>query len=169
MRKVILLWVLLSLISAIQTQNMQLEYGFCIQSNPMKKEVYLIDINEKKCQKSPLDINNKPISLKAIKDDFRNERIEIGKIIFNEDDFNRLNNSSVIATICINSKTKKIDAVSYRFRNMKKEEIERINIEKFAKYREMLINRITIQTLIFEDVIAEHGFIKQSFRVFYKD
>jgi len=165
MRKVILLWVLLSLISAIHAQNKQLEYGFCIQSNPMKKEVYLIDINEKKCQKSPLDINNKAISLKAIKDDFRNERIEIVKIIFNEDDFNRLKNSSVIATIYINSKTKKIDAVSFRFRNMNKEEIERINIEKFAKYREMLINRITIQTLIFEDVIAKHGYISQTFRV----
>ena len=57
------------------------------------------------------------------------------------------------------------NAVSFRFRNMSKNEIKSINIEKFEIYREMLKNRITIQTLIFEKEIVKHGHINQSFRV----
>ncbi len=165
MKKIIILGVLFSIPLGIQAQNNRIENGFCIQANPPRKEVYLIDINEMQCEESPRDINNITINLKAIEDNFRKERKEMVQTIFNEEEINQLKNGPVIATVYINSKTRKIDAVSFRFRNMNKDETKSINIEKFEIYREMLKDRIIIQTLIFEKEIAKHGHVNQSFKV----
>lgn len=51
---------------------------------------------------------------------------------------------------------------------MDKNGVDSIDTGKFAEYREMLKSQIAVQTLIFEREIKEHGYINQSFRVFYK-
>lgn len=155
------------LFSKIYAQGKIVKDGFCVHANPERKEIYLTDINEMQCRKSPRDANNKPISLSAIEDNFREERKEMVKSIFNENETERFKMNPVIATIYINSKTKKIDAVSFRFRNMDMNEINNIDIKKFAEYRERIKNLITIQTLVFERKITDHGYVIQSFRVFY--
>lgn len=171
MRKVLILilsFCSILLFFEIYAQGNIVKNGFCIHANSERNEVYLTDINEMQCRKSPRDANNNPISLSAIEDNFREERKEMIKNIFNKDEISRFNMNPVIATIYINSKTKKIDAVSFRFRNMNLNEIKSINIKKFAEYREKLKGQITIQTLVFEREIAKHGYTNQSFRVFYE-
>ncbi len=157
------------LFSEIYAQNNILKDGFYISTNPERKEVYLTDINEIRFSKSPRDLNNKPIGLSAIEDNFREERKKMVKSLFNKEEIDRFNMNPVIATVYINSKTKKIDAVSFRFRNLNLDEINSINTKKFSEYKEMLKSQITIQTLIFNREIAEHGHTSQSFRVFFHD
>ena len=157
------------LFSEIYAQDNILKDGFCIQTDPERKEVYLTDINEAQSNRSPRDSRNIPVSLRAIKVNFQKERNEMEKSIFSEDEISQLKKYRIVATIYINSKTEKIEAVSFLFRNMNKNDINSVDTKKFAEYREMLKSQITVKTLIFNKEIKEHGYINQSFRVFYEE
>ena len=152
----------------INAQDNNLENGFCIQANQERKEVYLTDINEDQSNRSPRDSRNIPINLSAIDVHFKKERNEMEKIIFSEDEIIQLRKYRIVATIYINSKTKEIGAVSFLFRDVNNNDIKIVDTRKFAEYREMLKSQITVQTLEFEREIKEHGYISQSFRVFYE-
>lgn len=72
--------------SEIYAQDNNLKDGFCIQANQERKEVYLTDIDERQCNRSPRGSNDIPINLRAIKVHFLKERNEMEENIFSEEE-----------------------------------------------------------------------------------
>lgn len=144
--------------------------GFIIQVDPASKFITFEDtcsINYS--NKSPRGLDDKPVSLYSIKVLFKRDRNGMEEEIFNKNQLDQIKRYRPFAIVYICSKTKKVVAISFVFRDMNESDIGMINTDKLSRYRDSLKNQIEVDEWFFEKDIAEHGFIKQSFRVFYGD
>lgn len=142
--------------------------GFIIQVDPDSKFITFEDTcSIKYSNKSPRDFDDKPVSLYSIKVLFKRDRKEIEEDIFSKNQLDQIKRYRPFAIVYICSKTKKVEALSFVFRNMNESDIGMINTDKLAQYRDSLKDQIEVDEWFFERDIAKHGFINQSFRVLY--
>ena len=161
---IIFMVIMITYIQSGYSQDYKCNKYFDIQISDQRVILKDKSINLK--MKDPLDMQGQRVNLKSIKLTFKKDRSEIEDSIFTITELKKIKPFNPYVMIYINTENKLVESLCFVFRNMPKEELKSINIQKLKSYKEKLMRDIIIKELFFETNIIRHRYIIQSLRVF---